>query len=187
MANPVSSNPTSVDDLYPRQWVAAADLNGKAVAVKIVRVDVETFHVPAINEKKTAAVLSFEGARRRLILNKTQCRALAEITRSGQFKDWIGKTVALQAAKAPNGKPTIAILPARSAPAEPPRHWSADLAQRATFDAAVSGLGFSGQQVAEALGVDRAEAFAGTLQEALDALDAYASDLARAADEAEEA
>ena len=103
------NTPTSINDLYPPKWVKAADLNGQAVPVTIKAVTVEEFYVPQINERKRAAILAFEGKTKRLVLNKTQCRSLAAITGSDVFGDWIGQSVELVAARAPNGKPTIAI------------------------------------------------------------------------------
>ena len=103
------TTPTSINDLYPPKWVKAADLNGQAVAVTITDVAIETQYIPQINDTKTQAVLSFEGKTKRLILNKTQVMALAAITGSDTFADWVGQRVDLVADRAPNGKPTIAI------------------------------------------------------------------------------
>lgn len=102
------SEPKSVSELYPSRWVKAADLNDKAVTVKVTDVKVEPVHTPG-GETKTAAVLAFEGKQKRLILNKTQCRAMVAITGSEQFDDWVGINVQLVPAKAPNGKDTITI------------------------------------------------------------------------------
>ena len=106
------SEPRSVSELYPSRWVKAADLNGKAVTVKVTDVMVEPVHTPG-GETKTAAVLTFEGKQKRLILNKTQCRAMVAITGSEKFGDWVGAIVQLAPAKAPNGKATIAIQSVR--------------------------------------------------------------------------
>ena len=103
------TTPTSINDLYPPKWVKAADLNGQAVPVTIKAVTVEEFYIPQINDTKTQAVLSFEGKTKRLILNKTQVMALAATTSSDVFSDWVGQRVELVAARAANGKPTIAI------------------------------------------------------------------------------
>ena len=100
--------PETVSELYPRQWLRADDLAGKAHVVTIRRADVETLRQ---YDGTTAprAVLTFEGARMRLILNKTQCKALAEVTGSERFSDWAGHKVRLAPATAHNGKPTIQI------------------------------------------------------------------------------
>ncbi|HEY64247.1 MAG TPA: hypothetical protein G4O02_06710 [Caldilineae bacterium] len=100
--------PQTVSELYPSKWLKAADLGGRAVVVKIVAVDVEEFR-QRDGSKKLAAVLTFERARKRMILNKTQCGQMVTITGSERFADWVGHTVMLAPAVAHNGKATIAI------------------------------------------------------------------------------
>lgn len=100
--------PQTVGDLYPRKWLKCEDLGGRAVTVKILAVDVDELRQPD-GTRRQAAVLTFERASKRLILNKTQCGALAAICGSERLADWPGHTVQLTPATAPNGKPTIAI------------------------------------------------------------------------------
>jgi hypothetical protein len=129
------SNPSSVSELYPSKWVKAEDLAGRTATVKITAVTVETFRQPDGSSKhsssfqaghlnevetfrqpdgssKVSAVLSFEGKAKRMILNKTQCQALTDLTGSERFTDWVGRVITLAPATAQNGKPTIAIRPA---------------------------------------------------------------------------
>ena len=69
---------------------------------------------------RASAVLAFEGKTKRLILNKTQCKQLAEITGSERFEDWVGRAVSLAPATAQNGKPTrIASIRAAHGEAKP--------------------------------------------------------------------
>ena len=101
--------PTSVSQLYPEKWIKAVDLNGKTPVVKIVAVKVEEVR-QFDGSKETKAILSFEKATRRMILNKTRCKEFgAEIAESENFSDWIGLTIQLSPTTARNGKPTIAI------------------------------------------------------------------------------
>jgi hypothetical protein len=102
------NTPQTVSELYPPKWVKAADLGGHAVTVKISDVTVESFRLPD-GTQRASAVLAFEGRTKRLILNKTQCKQLAEITGSERFEEWVGRSVSLAPATAQNGKPTIAI------------------------------------------------------------------------------
>jgi hypothetical protein len=102
------SVPKTVSELYPPKWVKAADLGGHAVSVKITSVTVESFRLPD-GTFRASAVLAFEGKTKRLILNRTQCKQLAEVAGSERFEDWVGRTVILAPATAQNGKPTIAI------------------------------------------------------------------------------
>lgn len=102
------SEPQTVSELYPSQWVRSRDLNGKAVTVTIQAVTVAEFRTPD-GRMHLAAVLAFVGKKKRLILNKTQCRALVAITGSERFNEWVGHEVQLTPAMAPNGKPTIGV------------------------------------------------------------------------------
>jgi len=104
------NTPKTVSELYPPKWVKAVDLGGRAVNVKITGVAVESFRMPD-GTFRESAVLAFEGKTKRLILNKTQCKQLAEITGSERFEDWVGRSVSLAPARAQNGKPTIEIRP----------------------------------------------------------------------------
>jgi hypothetical protein len=100
-----------MSELYPSKWVKADDLAGRAAPVKITAVTVETFRQPD-GSSKVSAVLSFEGKAKRMILNKTQCQALTDLTGSERFTDWVGRVITLAPTTAQNGKPTIAIRPA---------------------------------------------------------------------------
>jgi hypothetical protein len=102
------NTPKTVSELYPPKWVKAADLGGHVVTVVISDVTVESFRLPD-GTHRASAVLAFEGKTKRLILNKTQCKQLAEITGSERFEEWVGRSVSLAPAMAQNGKPTISI------------------------------------------------------------------------------
>ena len=56
------------------------------------------------------AILDF-GRRKKLILNKTQCEEIADITGSEAFADWIGRRITLAPGQSHNHKPTIKITP----------------------------------------------------------------------------
>jgi hypothetical protein len=100
--------PETVSELYPRQWLRADDLGGKAHDLTIRRADVETLR-QFDGTTAPRVVLTFEGARMRLVCNKTQAKALAGLTGSDRFADWAGHRVRLAPATAHNGKGTIAI------------------------------------------------------------------------------
>jgi hypothetical protein len=111
----MGAKPETVEELYPRKWVKAADLQGPTTVV-IREVAVEDLRLPD-GSTKTAAVLALatpagKPCARRLILNKTMCRSLVNLTRSERFADWPGATISLAPATAPNGRPTIAVGPA---------------------------------------------------------------------------
>jgi hypothetical protein len=101
----------TVTDLYPERWLKARHLEGRAVVVKIAGVSVEKLRMPD-GSKKIAAILAFERASKRLILNKTMCRALIAITHTERLGEWAGHNITLSAAVAPNGRDTITITEA---------------------------------------------------------------------------
>ena len=103
--------PETVEELYPCPWLKAADLACRPVTVTIAATELRDFRQPD-GKPKTAVVVAFEKAGKRLICNKTQCRAMMNLAGSPRFADWPGLRVRLAPATAPNGKPTIAVLEA---------------------------------------------------------------------------
>jgi len=59
---------------------------------------------------KLALALSFEKARKHVVLNKIMCRSLMAITGTEVFREWVGASVVLAPGQAPNHKGTIAVL-----------------------------------------------------------------------------
>ena len=104
-------NPRTVSDLFPSPWLKAEDLAGRAVVVKIVAAQVETLR-QFDGTQAPKLVLTFENAKKRLIVNKTQAKRLAEVTKTEAFDAWAGHRVTLKPAVAQNGKPTVGIDPA---------------------------------------------------------------------------
>lgn len=104
-------NPRTVSDLFPSPWLKAEDLAGRAVTVKIVAAQVETLR-QFDGTQAPKLVLTFEKATKRLIVNKTQAKRLAEVTKTEAFADWVGHRVTLKPAVAQNGKLTVGIDPA---------------------------------------------------------------------------
>jgi len=104
-------NPRTVSDLFPSPWLKSEDLAGRAVVVKIVAAQVETLR-QFDGTQAPKLVLTFEKATKRLIVNKTQAKRLAEVTGTEAFDAWVGHRVALKPAIAQNGKPTVGIDPA---------------------------------------------------------------------------
>lgn len=114
--------PQTVSDLFPSKWLAADDLAGRAVVVQIAQVSLEEIR-QRDGKYELKAVVTFERAHKRLILNKTQAQAIATLARSEVFADWPGQRIQLIAGRAPNGKPTIVISQApvsHGAAATPP-------------------------------------------------------------------
>lgn len=111
--------PRTVSELYPSPWLSAEDLAGRAISVIIARVDIEDIRNPQTAQKEPRAIVTFERAHKRLILNKTQAHRLAEIAGTESFDGWAGLRVVLKPAMAPNKKQTIGIDPAPVAITQP--------------------------------------------------------------------
>ena len=104
----------NIDQLYPRKWLAADDLAGRAVTVTIDAVTLEQVRNPRTNRGEPKLAVAFVGKKKRLLANKTQAYALAAIA-GKETEDWSGRQVTLAAAVAPNGAQTIAVTPAVAA------------------------------------------------------------------------
>jgi len=109
----MNGKPETVSELYPRPWLKAGDLGGKAVTVRISEVDLKEFHMPD-GSFKLAIVLAFDKATKKLICNKTQSFTLARVLGTERLADWPGKAVTLAPGQAPNGKQTILVKEAQN-------------------------------------------------------------------------
>jgi hypothetical protein len=109
---------TKLSELYPREWLSAADLGGKQVQVVVAGCEVRSFRRQS-GQEEPAVVLAFTAGGKpcalRLVCNRTQARAMADLTGSEVFAEWVGTRVTLATTKAPNGKDTITIRPAPGA------------------------------------------------------------------------
>lgn len=106
------NTPKTLSELYPPKWVRVEDLQGRPSTVTIADVTVEDLRVFGGTDREPRAILAFEGKTRRLILNLTQCKQVAQALGSEVFADWVGKRLQLIPTVAPNKRPTIGILPA---------------------------------------------------------------------------
>jgi hypothetical protein len=79
----------SLSELFPTQNLSAGDLNGKEVTVTIESVSVEKIG------DDVRGILSFRGAQKRLVLNKTNAYAIGEHYGEGEANDWVGKQITL--------------------------------------------------------------------------------------------
>lgn len=95
-------------DFYQSPWLAPADLQGRAPRLTIEAATLEEVRNQKGGQDKKIAV-AFKGARKKLLLNKTNARALAAAY-GNNTEGWIGKGVVLQLARASNGKDTIELV-----------------------------------------------------------------------------
>ena len=77
---------------FDYRFISAEELE-KNVTVTIESIDQdETFNG---KEKETVTVLKFKGAKKGMILNKTNAKKIAEVTGSPYIEDWIGQQITL--------------------------------------------------------------------------------------------
>lgn len=124
----------SFHNAFPSKYMKVSDLNGKAIVVTISGVEFET----VVTDNKLVARFN-EGGVKPVVLNKTNCEAVAGIAGSDDYLDWSGHKVEIFPSSTEyQGKrvPCIRIRaprqpkPARQAapPPTPPRRPSAKAA-----------------------------------------------------------
>ena len=93
---------------YTSPWLKASDLQGRAVTVTVERATVEEVRQQD-GTKQSRVVVSFRGKEKRMICNKTQALALADVAHTEEFGRWSGLTVILEPARTRSGQETINI------------------------------------------------------------------------------
>lgn len=98
-----------ISQLYPDKWLSAKHLQGRSVVVAIEAATVEQLFNPRTKHNEPKFVIAFHKKQLRLVLNKTQAQALADITGSDDSDEWKGHLVTLSPSIAPNAAATITI------------------------------------------------------------------------------
>lgn len=97
-------------ETYPPNWLNAMLLEGRSVYGKIIDCTVEDVRDPKQRNKFNQKIcVWFDGWKQGFLPNKTQHADLDAATGGTIPRHWIGHTVILSPATAPNGKPTIAV------------------------------------------------------------------------------
>jgi hypothetical protein len=109
----------SIRDVFPAKWLHADVLGGHRPRVIIEQVEVEKLFNPQTRKHEAKLVVKFHKKALRLILNKTQAFALADICKTDDYDKWAGHEVVISAGRAPNGKGTILISPVPDASPRP--------------------------------------------------------------------
>jgi hypothetical protein len=99
---------TDIENLYPSRYLKPGDLPGKQVTVTIANVTIEEFG----QAKEKKAVLSIVGYSKRLVLNKTNVKAIAKAY-GGNFAGWIGKLIVLYVTTTDFGGDTFDVIRVR--------------------------------------------------------------------------
>jgi hypothetical protein len=80
------------NEAYPSNWLKAEDLNGNTAVVTIESCEIETVDK---STGKKQIVLAFEGKQKRLGLNVTNAKKIAEITGEDDTDAWVGHRICL--------------------------------------------------------------------------------------------
>ena len=114
-AETMTSNPNrplTVSDLFPSPWLRASDLK-TPVTVKIISAELVEVYDKRRQEHAKKLALGFEyrdkPLSKRLLVNKTNAYALAEICGTEEVRHWPGHVVTLSPGMSPNRKPTIIV------------------------------------------------------------------------------
>ena len=96
-------------DSVASEWLSGLDLAGKTVNVMIATVDEVTVPEPRTGREVRKVAVTFAGAKKRLLLNATNAKALAKLF--GLETDaWSGKAVALKAEMVPAFGQTYCVV-----------------------------------------------------------------------------
>lgn len=99
----------NIENIFPSRWLDPDDLSTKRFTLEIASVELEEVYNRQTNSKEKKLALSFKGAKKQMLLNKTQAFKVAEIANSGDTDNWPGHSITIRAGVAPNKKPTIVV------------------------------------------------------------------------------
>ena len=94
--------PFDYDEEFPDRWLHAADLGGKERTLTITAAYKDETYLPG-EGKTTAHVMSFKGAKKEYLLNKTNAMVCRELWGS-KSADWVGHRLILAPVPDPSGK-----------------------------------------------------------------------------------
>ena len=86
----------NIDQAFPSKYLKAGDLPEEGTKpLTISKVSIEEIGM----KKDRKPVLYFENQEKGLVCNKTNARLISRVTGSGEFEDWIGKSIQLYRAE----------------------------------------------------------------------------------------
>lgn len=77
---------------FDYRFLSGDELTGE-ITVKIDRVVDEEVFNPSSNSKENALAVYFVGAKKGIVLNKTNAKTIAKVVGSPKTEDWIGKQI----------------------------------------------------------------------------------------------
>ena len=105
--------------LFPSEYVAAVDLKGKEATLTIDHAEKVELYTPG-HGKNFKGLLFFVGAKKKMVLNKTNARTIARLY-GGELNGWKGKKIILYPTTCTCGGETVSCLRVRDyTPSAPP-------------------------------------------------------------------
>lgn len=101
----------SIKEFWPDRWLKPEHLADRRARVIIETVTVEQLFNPRTRHHEPRLIIAFHAKNLRMVLNRTQATALADITQTDDYTRWVGHEIILSRGTAPNGSPTIVISP----------------------------------------------------------------------------
>ena len=84
-----------LDEMFPSRYVKGQNLQGRAVNVTIARIQFENMRPNPQSPELQKFVLYTAEGKKGVVLSKTLASQIAEILKSDESDDWIGKKVTL--------------------------------------------------------------------------------------------
>jgi len=83
------------ENAFPSDYLKAADLNGAPVTVTIKNYELEEIKDKQTGKSVKKPILAFKGTDKRLVLNITNAKKIAQALMSPEMDDWIGRKIVL--------------------------------------------------------------------------------------------
>lgn len=96
-----------------KPWLYAHDLGGRDVTVEIESVTAGEI-VGEQGKKSRKPIAAFVGAKKRLALNATNCKTIAQLAGSNAVEDWIGMAITLYPTTTTWGGQTVDCIRVRN-------------------------------------------------------------------------
>ncbi|SRR6266571_2067418 len=103
--------------MLARKYLNASDLKGRSS----VKVTIERVEDVKFRDGTRKLVLSFEGARKQLAVNKTNLRAIIAVLGTSETEQWIGQRLTLEPRKVDFGGQLVDAVRVAAPAAPPPR------------------------------------------------------------------
>lgn len=103
---------TDYRSMFDRDYVGAFELGGKDVVVEIAKVEAAELKIEG-NKTKKSPVLTFRGAAKKLVCNKTNAKTLAGLF-GNETQAWVGKKIAIYPTTTKLGRDTVDCIRIRN-------------------------------------------------------------------------